>query len=238
LPNINSNKSKFKASNQNFFDRGYEIKTKFISSEEVEQLKKEIAIYIQDKSNSNYGIRHIQEKIPAVYKLAYSDLIQSTLFKYFNAPFRLIRAIYFNKSIDANWSVPWHQDKTIAVARKLKLNGFTNWSIKEGVLHVQPPLEIMQNIITLRIHLDEANEENGALQLIPGSHQLGILTQEQIANIRTNSQAVVCRVNAADVVIMSPLILHSSLKSKKIGDRRIIHLEYTSTELPNGLNWV
>jgi ectoine hydroxylase-related dioxygenase (phytanoyl-CoA dioxygenase family) len=103
---------------------------------------------------------------------------------------------------------------------------------------VQPPIEVMQNIVTLRLHLDAANEANGALRVIPKSHQLGLLSQSHIEQIKRQQNSVFCQVEAGDAVIMSPLILHSSLKAINPSQRRVIHLEYSSFKLPEGLSWV
>ncbi|MGL5941649.1 MAG: phytanoyl-CoA dioxygenase family protein [Waterburya sp.] len=214
---------------------GYTIERQIISSQETAYLKTEINKELNFKNAS--GLRHLQYKVSAIYDLAYYDRIQKTLANYCDTQLKLVRAIYFNKTGENNWRVAWHQDKTIAVKQKIEIAGFNNWSIKEGIVHVQPPLEIMQDIVTLRIHLDAANEENGALQVIPKSHKLGILTQETITQIKTNKQSTICSVNTGDAVIMSPLILHSSLKAKKPSNRRVIHLEYASKELPGGLDW-
>ncbi|MGK7876177.1 MAG: phytanoyl-CoA dioxygenase family protein [Xenococcaceae cyanobacterium] len=219
-----------------FYENGYTIKRKLISSEEIEYLKTKLTENIQ--SESAHGARHLQYKIPAIHELAYSKSIKETIADYFDASPKLVRAIYFNKTENANWGVSWHQDKTIAVKEKVEFSGFVSWSVKQGVVHVQPPIEVMQNIVTLRLHLDAANEENGALKVLPKSHKLGILNKSQIEQIKANNNSVVCRVDAGDAVIMSTLILHSSLKAKTPSNRRVIHLEYSSFQLPGGLSWL
>ena len=67
-----------------------------------------------------------------------------------------VRAIMFDKSTDANWLVPWHQDLTIAVQARVEAEGFSPWSIKEGVPHVQPPVALLEQMLTVRLHLDPA----------------------------------------------------------------------------------
>lgn len=217
----------------NFTLTGYIIIKQFISRQTINYLIAEIdKIYHQ----SNYGIRQIDSKVEAVERLANSQSIKKLLFPDLNNH-KLVRAIYFNKTKAANWGVAWHQDKTIAVRQKIETPGFINWTIKEGVIHVQPPLEIMQNIITLRIHLDNTNQDNGALKIIPQSHQLGFLMPKQIEEIKHNKEAILCIVNAGDALIMSPLVLHASSKATVFTNRRILHLKYASIELPNNLNW-
>lgn len=74
----------------------------------------------------------------------------------FGAAARPVRAILFDKTADNNWAVPWHQDRTIAVRARHDVPGFGPWSLKAGVVHVEPPFEIIEGMITIRAHLDEA----------------------------------------------------------------------------------
>lgn len=53
---------------------------------------------------------------------------------------RAVRVLYFDKTPGMNWAVPWHQDRTIAVARRIDVPGFAVWSLKGGVHHVEPPV--------------------------------------------------------------------------------------------------
>ncbi|RUT09597.1 phytanoyl-CoA dioxygenase [Dulcicalothrix desertica PCC 7102] len=219
----------------NFLQQGYTIIKQVISEQEVEYWKSEISKSIQP--DSLHGARLLQETIPIISDLAYSSKIIDNLPILLNINFQLVRALYFDKTSEANWSVAWHQDKTIAVKEKVNIPGYEPWSIKQGVVHVQPPVEIMESIITVRIHLDDADAENGALRVIPKSHLLGILTPDEIRDITAKEKYVTCNVEAGDALIMSPLILHSSLKAKNPKHRRVIHLEYAFCELPECLSW-
>jgi ectoine hydroxylase-related dioxygenase (phytanoyl-CoA dioxygenase family) len=150
---------------------------------------------------------------------------------------RPVRGILFDKLPSANWKVPWHQDLSIAVAQRLDVAGFGPWSVKEGVTHVQPPVELLQNMLTVRLHLDDCQSDNGPLRVLPGSHRLGVLDAKQIASLRTTTAESVCTCNAGDVVLMRPLLLHASSAAQKVGHRRVVHIEFAATELPWGLRW-
>ncbi len=219
----------------NFAENGFEVVANILKEIEIAHLKSQIQQHIY--SDSIHGIRQIERKVPAIALLANSAKITNLLAIYTKKRPKLVRGIYFNKNKKHNWLVSWHQDKTIAVKDKIVTPGFTNWTVKQGVVHVQPPLTIMENIITLRIHLDAAGVDNGALRVIPKSHQLGILNSAAIKNIVAHQKPKICAVNAGDILVMNPLILHSSFKSKKNCHRAIIHLEYALTELPNNLSW-
>jgi hypothetical protein len=73
---------------------------------------------------------------------------------------RPVRAILFDKTAANNWMVPWHQDRTIAVHARHEVPGFGPWSVKGGVVHVEPPFDVIAGMITIRAHLDACGEDN------------------------------------------------------------------------------
>ena len=148
-----------------------------------------------------------------------------------------VRAIYFDKSAGANWLVAWHQDVTIAVEERLEVAGFGPWSVKDGLPHVQAPVKVLEKMLAVRIHLDDCDERNGALRVLPGTHRLGRLSSEQIQQLRAEKEEMVCSARAGDVMLMRPLLLHASGKSDGSGHRRVLHIEYAGTALPGGLRW-
>lgn len=150
---------------------------------------------------------------------------------------RAVRAIFFDKSAEVNWLVAWHQDLTIAVHEKRDVPGFGPWSVKDGIPHVQPPAELLAQMLTIRIHLDDADEENGALRVLPGSHRHGRLDAAAIQRIRANSQEVLCCAKPGDALLMRPLILHASARSTSARRRQILHIEYAGFTLADGLLW-
>jgi hypothetical protein len=148
-----------------------------------------------------------------------------------------VRGLLFNKVAEANWAVPWHQDLTIAVCERRDVPGFGPWSVKDGVVHVQPPDEVIACMMAVRIHLDDTDAENGALRVIPGSHNEGRLSAEAIGKWTRTRDAVTIEAPAGSVLLMRPHLLHASLAAKSPGQRRVIHLEYAAGELPFGLKW-
>lgn len=148
-----------------------------------------------------------------------------------------VRAIYFDKSPEANWLVPWHQDLTLALCTRTETPGFGPWSVKDGIPHVQPPVELLEQMLTVRLHLDDADETNGALRVLPGSHRLGRLSSGQVQEQRARQSDVLCAVVAGDALLMRPLLLHASGRSTSQRHRRVLHIEYAAFALPNGLHW-
>lgn len=112
------------------------------------------------------------------------------------------------------------------------------WSIKAGVPHVQPPLEVLESMLTLRLHLDPTPSSNGTLHVIPGSHRKKILNPTEIQQVYRTRASVVCECDAGDILMMSPPLLHASYRSEKPDHRRVLHFEYADTErLSPDLKW-
>lgn len=175
--------------------------------------------------------------LPAVAALARSSRLFDILRPHFPSEPFPVRAIYFDKSSEANWLVPWHQDLTLAVRSRVEVPGFGPWSTKDGIPHVQPPVALLEQMLSVRLHLDEADASNGALRVLPGSHRLGRLSAEQITELRIRQAEELCTACAGDALLMRPLLLHASSRSVSPRHRRILHIEYAAFELPPGLNW-
>lgn len=175
--------------------------------------------------------------LPEIARIAHSPKLMELTRRWVPSPPRPVRAIFFDKSPETNWLVAWHQDLTIAVRERRETPGFGPWSIKEGVPHVQPPVECLQRMITVRLHLDDADETNGALRVLPGSQAEGRLSAEQIRQWREAVPEVTCCVSAGGALLMRPLLLHASGRSQSPRHRRVLHLEYAAFDLPAGLEW-
>lgn len=147
-------------------------------------------------------------------------------------PARAVRAILFDKSTAANWGVAWHRDLGIALHERHETPGFRNWSLKEGVWHAQPPIEVLRGMLTLRLHLDACDAGSGALHVVPGSHR----PEHPDAPV-AGTGSVCCAACAGDVLAMRPTLLHASYKAAIPQRRRVLHVEYATTALPAPLQW-
>jgi ectoine hydroxylase-related dioxygenase (phytanoyl-CoA dioxygenase family) len=146
-----------------------------------------------------------------------------------------VRAILFDKRPESNWRLPLHQDVAIAVRERIETPGFGPWSTKDGVPHVQPPAPVLEGMITVRLHLDRADERSGCLRVVPGSHQRGKLSAGSFETRPGCGLPVV--VNSGDAVLMRPLVLHGSERNETESRRRVLHLEFSFDSLPGGLAW-
>ena len=147
---------------------------------------------------------------------------------------RPVRAILFDKTPAANWTVPWHQDRSVAVAERREAAGFGPWSVKAGVVHVQPPVGVLRGMLTVRLHLDDCGGDNGPLRVVPGTHG-DLLDVNEVERQSTGGVAVTAAVG--DAVLMRPLLLHASSPATRPGRRRVLHVEYAAGDLPGGLRW-
>ena len=184
-----------------------------------------------------YGLRNLLRDCAEVRALARSEKLGALLTEHLGRDAFPVRALFFDKTPAANWRVPWHQDLTIAVAERIEIPGFGPWSVKDGVVHVQPPRQILENMIALRLHLDDCGADNGPLRVVPGSHRDGKLSAAEIVEARERCEPVTCEARRGAVLLLRPLLLHSSSPARRPGHRRVLHLEYAATELPGGLRW-
>lgn len=183
------------------------------------------------------GVRGLAAKVPSVAALAASTTVRSLVAPVLGSEFKLVRSILFNKSSATNWQVAWHQDLAIAVNGHHEFEGYSSWSVKEGIVHVQPPVQILEQMLTVRLHLDPANDKNGALWVSPGSHHSGRLRASDAARVAERNGKYLCAVSAGDALLFRPLILHASRKAASAQPRRVLHFEFAAAPLPLPLAW-
>ena len=207
----------------------------YLDSESIELLIQDIAAFNINPGRA--GIRNLLELVPSVKRLAQSPEIRSLVEPILGDGARVVRGIFFDKNPTTNWKVPWHQDLSIAVKNRLDLPDYHPWSVKAGISHLQPPRAILEQMLTVKIHLDRTDESNGALKVIPGSHRQGKLSNLEIDRWKQVSTGISCNYEAGGILLMRPLLLHASSIAIVPSYRRVIHLEYTSCQLPGGLEW-
>ena len=147
------------------------------------------------------------------------------------------RATLFAKSEAQSWALGWHQDRVIAVQEKLGVGGYTNWTQKGGIWHVEPPLEVLQNMIFAQIYFDPVGPDDGPTELAIGSHKFGKIYKDQMPDIMSKSDRHLCLANPGDMLICHSLILHRSLSSRTQNSRRIIRIDFADFDLPVPLRW-
>lgn len=194
----------------------------------------------RSRRGATYAMRQLLAQIPLIRELAISPALRALVESVLGTGAFPVRGILFDKNPQVNWSVAWHQDCAIAVKQKVEATGFGPWSVKAEVVHVEPPVHVLESMVTLRIHLDDCDESNGPLRVVPGSHRHGKLDENAMATLMSNHDPVTCCVPAGGVLMMRPLLLHASSQVQSqsaVKHRRVIHIEYANGELPGGLQW-
>ncbi len=213
----------------NLFNLGFDLVKSAVSSFNLKELALAVDSVLTDKMSLNKpGQRHMLKSSKIVYDFANSPQIMELASVALGNDCQPVRALLFNKTSNSNWFVPWHQDITIAVKEHKIFPGFINYTLKDGLIHVQPPAHILEQMLAIRIHLDDSTNSNGAIKFYKGSHLSGILTQSQINDLITNQTNIVsCQALTGDIIIMKPLIVHSSPKIASTNStRRVLHIEY------------
>jgi len=182
-----------------------------------------------------YAARNLVDHVPMLRTFWQGSVIESFLTEHLGERFGLVRILYFDKPPDRTWALGWHKDTAIAVASHgVESRHFSRPTVKAGTPHVIASDPILQNMLTLRIHLDKVTRENGPLRVIPQSHEhrecegLGI----------ENSQMILAE--RGEILAMRPLLSHCSGASEPhtTRHRRILHLEFASSEqLPDNYQW-
>lgn len=221
-------------------ENGFTIINNIFSDEEIEKISEVIQNIDTSKdtfrkSEDLFAIRQFLKEIPEVKNLVFNENIKRIVKDIFGSDYFVVKSIYFDKPEKSNWYVAYHQDLTISVDRKAELPGFGPWTTKQNQFAVQPLLDILENIYTIRIHLDDTNENNGALKVIPKSHAKGIYRPDTID--WTAETEEVGNVEKGGVMIMKPLILHASNRTTNGKKRRVIYVEFSDTELPAEISW-
>ncbi len=139
------------------------------------------------------------------------------------------RATLFDKSPVSNWLVVWHQDTALPLRERGEAAGWGPWSIKDGVNYAHAPANALEQVLALRLHLDDSATDNGPLRILPGTQMLGVLSDDSLHELSTKIAAVDCLVPRGGILAMRPLVVHASSKSLSNAPRRVLHIEYAAS---------
>ena len=224
-------------------NKGFAIAPGILALRDVGAYREDVdaALKNGDSRERAPGVRNVFDVTKSAREFAVSAQLRQMIEPILGANYFAVRALIFDKNNSdksgANWKVPYHQDLSIAVQAQSETRGFSAWSVKAGVLHVQPPIGLLEKMLTVRLHLDDCDESNGALRVLVGSHRFGKLSATKIQDLRQSQQEEICAVPASGVLLMRPMILHASSPAKVPRRRRVLHLEFACEELPSGLQW-
>lgn len=215
---------------------GFGIVSPFLTEAEVATAITECESLFAQHGRRPAGVRGVLSKSEFMSELAAHPDVHAIIAADLGPNAFVTRSILFDKSPDANWDVPWHQDTTIAVEERVDVVGFGPWSVKNGVPHVRPPAAVLDRMLTVRIHFDACGETNGPLLVDPGSHRRGMLGDAADWEA-CEARKVACVVDRGGAVLMRPLTMHASRKAVEPSHRRVLHLEFAAEPLSGGLRW-
>jgi ectoine hydroxylase-related dioxygenase (phytanoyl-CoA dioxygenase family) len=214
-------------------EQGFAVIPKVLDRKEVDRLFGELGR--ADLPRSRAGVRHAM-KLPAVAELAGSATLLGIAQQILGGGAFPFRATLFDKSPTANWLVVWHQDTALPLRERRETPGWGPWSVKEGVNYSHAPASALEQVLALRVHLDDSTSENGPLRVLPGTHTRGLLTDVEIHDLSGHIEGVECVVPRGGVLGMRALIVHASSKSQSGDPRRVLHIEYAaSRKMADGL---
>jgi ectoine hydroxylase-related dioxygenase (phytanoyl-CoA dioxygenase family) len=213
---------------------GFEIIPELIADKTIVEIG--ISVDKVSATKSRAGMRNAL-RVPVVHSLAKDEKLITLARRTLGDEAIPFRATLFDKSPESNWLVVWHQDTALPLREREDLAGWGPWSMKEGVLCAHAPASALEQVLAIRVHLDDSNEENGSLRVLPGSHTTGVLSDDAIHDLSIKAPAVDCYVPSGGILLMRPLTVHASSKAKtKNARRRVLHIEYAaSLKMSNGL---
>jgi ectoine hydroxylase-related dioxygenase (phytanoyl-CoA dioxygenase family) len=203
--------------------QGFAIMPPILEPKEVDGLLDELSC--MDLRRSRAGVRHAM-RVPAIAALVQDSRLLGIAQEVLGDAAFPFRATLFDKSPTANWLVVWHQDTALPLQERREAPGWGPWSVKDGVTYAHAPENALSQVLALRLHLDDSVPENGPLRVLPGTHTLGVLSDEALHDLATRVTAVDCLVPEGGVLAMRPLIVHASSKSQSEAPRRVLHIEY------------
>jgi hypothetical protein len=215
------------------FTEGHRTIDGVFSPSEMQQLLGELST--ADLERTKAGARHLL-RMSAVRKLA-RDVRMIELAGGFLGPGAVpFKATLFDKSPRANWLVVWHQDTALPLQRRVESDEWGPWSTKAGLLYAHAPAWALEQVIALRVSLDDSSAENGPLRVLPNTHRAGVLTDGQVERLVRELAPVDCVAPSGSVVAMRPLTVHASSKATCEQPRRIVHIEYaTAVDFGGGI---
>lgn len=206
--------------------KGYALADISLSDEQCDHLIRSLPPVTGGRGGVRNLITH-----PTVLRLLLHPKFGDYLWSEIGRDLVAVKATMFDKELDANWYVQWHQDRSVAVKQRVDTPGYGPWTSKAGVVHVEPPVDVLAQIVAVRIHLDACGSENGPLRVVPGSHASGKLTGAELEKIGTTGEHIELTADRGAIHLMRPLLVHSSARAMVAAHRRVLHIELAPAQV-------
>ncbi|MCI0652838.1 MAG: phytanoyl-CoA dioxygenase family protein [Planctomycetes bacterium] len=215
------------------FNSGFAIEEGVLTDSECDRVLKALAD--PETKRGRAGARHLMGH-EVVRAIAEDRRLLRLVQRVLGAGAVPYRATLFEKSGRANWLVVWHQDTALPLAAKFDAPDWGPWSCKAGILYAHAPAWALSRVLALRVSLDASTSDNGPLRVLPGSHQAGLLSDEEVFAVARAQKPRECLVGRGGVLAMRPLLIHASAKARCDAPRRVLHIEYAeSLDLAPGI---
>lgn len=203
----------------NLQDQGFAILPSALPEDTLEELR--AGLFQEKTAGERCQLDH-----PLVRQTALVLKRQLIASGFFTAPAVAIQAITFNKTVATNWKVTWHQDLMFPFANRVTSESFDLPTVKQGIHYARPPGPVLNQLLAVRLHLDDCDATNGPLRVSPGTHCAGILKTDAIPEIIATHGEIRCLARKGDLLLMRPLCLHASSQASEPKNRRILHFVY------------
>jgi hypothetical protein len=156
---------------------GYGLIPNVFESQEILLALEELARANLPRSRA--GVRHVMKNI-TVARMARDERMMRIARAILGEGAIPFRATLFEKLPDSNWLVAWHQDTAMPLIERRESAGWGPWSVKDNVIYAHAPAGALEQVVALRVHLDDSKQENGPLRVLPGTHTRGVLTDDEV----------------------------------------------------------
>jgi ectoine hydroxylase-related dioxygenase (phytanoyl-CoA dioxygenase family) len=159
--------------------RGFAIVPELLTRSEIERLDENLTRnpFPRSRAEMRHALRH-----PAVLAIARDPRLRAIAREVLGCDPFPFRATVFDKSPVSNWLVVWHQDTALPLRKRAEFPEWGPWSVKDGVIYAHAPASALSRVVALRLHLDDSTSENGPLRVLPGTHTMGVLSDDAIHN--------------------------------------------------------
>ena len=213
-------------------ESGFSIAEVKLSRDQCEHIALSVPVIAAGRG----GVRGLIEHPTVMQLLRHTDLGRY-LWSMVGRDLVAVNATFFDRTPESSWRVPWHQDRRVSVRERLNVEGYTAWSVKAGIVHVEPPVHVLEQMLAVRVYIDDCGPDDGPLRVLPGTHQQGKLSAEHVARLVEMEAITELCVEKGAIVIMRPLLLHSSPPARVAGHRRVLHIEFAPIEAVSPLQW-
>ncbi|WP_370281026.1 phytanoyl-CoA dioxygenase family protein [Pontibacterium sp.] len=210
--------------------QGYEHLSGVLPMEQVNRLRDALA---ETPLEQKAGEKSADKVFPIVQELVSDPNLMRIAESYLTGIVSIVQV----KLFESTPAKAWHQERNVVLNQKVDIADWGPWHEEDGVHYVQPPIEVLDNMVTLRLQLDAANEESGYLRIIPRSHNTGLMSEEEIAAYAESHESIDCFTEAGDVLAIRPHVLHKTCEGSSGSSRRVLQIEYCGYKLPAGLEW-